>query len=288
MKHQQIHTNGIHLHVAQAGPGEGPLLILLHGFPEFWYGWRHQIPYLASAGYRVWAPDQRGYNLSDKPDGIAAYALDVLADDVIGLIEASGREKAFLVGHDWGAAVAWFAAAKYPNRIERMVVMNVPHGAVMKQHLRQNFAQLRRSWYIFFFQLPWLPEKLARLRNWHITARTLKNSSRPGTFTQNDLDAYRRAWSQPKACRSMLNWYRAILQKPPAPLKSNRITAPTLLIWGARDRFLGREMARPSIDLCDDGRLVFIEEATHWVQHEEAGRVNALIDTFFLKFMPGR
>ena len=280
MDHQQITANGINLHVVQDGPSTGRLVILLHGFPEFWYGWRRQIPYLAAAGYRVWAPDQRGYNISDKPEGIAAYTLDELAADVIGLMDAAGEEKVFVVGHDWGAAVAWWVAAKYPARVARMVVINVPHGAVLTKHLRRNFTQMRKSWYMFFFQLPWLPESLARLKNWNMHAKALKNSSRHGTFTNNDLDIYRQAWSQPKANTSMLNWYRAVMQKPPTPPENLRITMPTLLIWGAQDKFLGRELAQPSIDLCDDGRLVFFEEATHWVQHEEAGRVNELIDTF--------
>ena len=277
---QYIAANGIRLHVVQSGPDEGPLVILLHGFPEFSYGWRRQIPYLASAGYRVWAPDQRGYNLSDKPDGIAEYTLDLLAADVIGLIDAAGQQKVFLVGHDWGATVAWWVAGKYPDRLEKMVVMNVPHGAVMKKNLRDNFNQLRRSWYIFFFQVPWLPEFLARRQNWRVAAQALSRSSRPGTFTSSDLDQYRQAWSRPNAYRSMLNWYRAIVQKPSTPPVNPRITVPTLLIWGAQDRFLGRELAQPSIDLCDDGRLVFIEEATHWVQHEEPEQVNGLIDAF--------
>jgi len=280
MEHQQITANGINLHVVQDGPSTGRLVILLHGFPEFWYGWRRQIPYLAAAGYRVWAPDQRGYNISDKPEGITAYTLDELAADVIGLMDAAGEEKAFVVGHDWGAAVAWWVAAKYPARVARMVVINVPHGAVLTKHLRRNFTQMRKSWYMFFFQLPWLPESLARLKNWNMLAKSLKDSSRQGTFTNNDLAIYRQAWSQPKANTSMLNWYRAAMQKPPTPPENRRITAPTLLIWGAQDKFLGRELAQPSIDLCDDGRLVFFEEATHWVQHEEADRVNELIDTF--------
>ena len=280
MDHQQITANGINLHVVQDGPSTGRLVILLHGFPEFWYGWRRQIPYLAAAGYRVWAPDQRGYNISDKPEGIAAYTLDELAADVIGLMDAAGEEKAFVVGHDWGAAVAWWVAAKYPDRVARMVVINVPHGAVLTKQLRRNFTQMCKSWYMFFFQLPWLPESLARLKNWNMLAKSLKDSSRRGTFTNNDLDIYRQAWSQPKANTAMLNWYRAAIQKPPTPPENLRITVPTLLIWGAQDKFLGREMAQPSIDLCDDGRLVFFEEATHWVQHEEADRVNELIDTF--------
>ena len=280
MDNQYISTNGISLHVVQSGPKEGPLVILLHGFPEFSYAWRRQIPYLASAGYRVWAPDQRGYNLSDKPNGIAAYSLDELAADVIGLIDAAGQKRVFLVGHDWGAAVAWWMAAKYPDRISKLVVINVPHWVVMQKFIRHSFAQLRKSWYILFFQIPWLPERLARLQQWNSLSKIMRSSSRDGTFTRNDLEQYRNAWSQPKAYRSMLNWYRAFVQKPPTPPANPRITVPTLLIWGAQDKFLGREMAQPSIDLCDDGRLVFIEEATHWVLHEEADRVNELIDSF--------
>ena len=280
MEHQQIIANGINLHVVQDGPRTGRFLILLHGFPEFWYGWRRQIPFLAAAGYRVWAPDQRGYNLSDKPSGIAAYSLDELGADVIGLLDAAGQETAFLVGHDWGAAVAWWIASKYPARLAKMVIINVPHGAVLMKHLRRNLAQIRKSWYMFFFQFPYLPEIIIPLRNWNMFAKFLKNSSRPGTFTNDDLDIYRQAWSQPKTLTSMLNWYRSVMQKPPKPPDSLRITVPTLLIWGAQDKFLGREMAQPSIDLCDDGRLVYFEEATHWVQLEEAERVNELIDTF--------
>jgi pimeloyl-ACP methyl ester carboxylesterase len=280
MDHQYIEANGIRLNVVQDGPEEGPLVILLHGFPEFWYGWEQQIPYLATAGYRVWAPDQRGYNLSDKPDGIVAYTLDELGADVIGLIDAAGQKQAFLVGHDWGAIVAWWVAAVYPDRLAKLVSLNAPHGAVMQKVLRRSFSQLRKSWYMFFYQLPWLPEILARRQDWKMVVEALTKSSRAGTFIPDDLDQYRQAWSQPNAFRSMLNWYRAMMQKTPKAPASTRITVPTLLIWGAQDKFLGREMAQPSIDLCDDGRLAFIEEATHWVQHEEAERVNELIDTF--------
>jgi pimeloyl-ACP methyl ester carboxylesterase len=280
MDYHHIATNHIHLHVAQAGNPDGPLVILLHGFPEFWYGWRRQIPALASAGYRVWAPDQRGYNLSDKPDGIAAYNLDELAADVIGLINAAGQEKTYLVGHDWGAAVAWRVANQYPERLKRLVVMNVPHPTVMTQHVRRSFAQLRKSWYILFFQIPWLPEALSKRKDWQMALQALTHTSHPGAFTPDDLGLYRQAWAQPKAYTSMLNWYRSAVQKPPQPLPSPRICVPTLLIWGAQDRFLGREMAQPSIDLCDDGRLVLVEDATHWVHHEKAEQVNELLALF--------
>lgn len=277
MRHTFVETNGPQLHVVQAGPTDGPLMILLHGFPEFWYGWRHQIDTLAEAGFWVWAPDQRGYNLSDQPVGIGPYCLDTLAADVIGLIDAAGRQKAVIVGHDWGAAVAWWAAIVYPERIERLVVLNVPHPIVMKRFARRDLGQMFRSWYIGFFQIPWLPEALSRLGNWSMLVQTLRRSSRSGTFTDADIQQYRTAWSQPGAFTAMVNWYRAVLQKPPSRQTSIRVTAPTLLIWGVHDRFLKREMAQLSMDLCDNGRIVFFEKATHWVQHEEAERVNELI-----------
>ncbi|GAB2560169.1 alpha/beta fold hydrolase [Spirosoma aerophilum] len=280
MTHTFVDINSaspVRLHVVQAGPDDGPLIILLHGFPEFWYGWKNQIDALAEAGYCVWVPDQRGYNLSDKPNGIDAYSLDTLVADVIGLIDAAGRQKAVVVGHDWGAAVAWWTAVSYPERVERLVVLNVPHPIVMKKYASSNLGQMMRSWYIGFFQLPWLPETLSSAGNWSMFVRTLLSSSRPGTFRRADLQQYKAAWSQPGAVTAMINWYRASLRKPPARRSSIRVTIPTLLIWGTRDKFLKREMAQPSIDLCDNGRLVFLENASHWVQHEEARRVIELI-----------
>jgi pimeloyl-ACP methyl ester carboxylesterase len=281
LKSRHLQTNGITLHAVEAGPADGPLVILLHGFPEFWYGWRHQIEALANAGYRVLAPDQRGYNLSDKPKGISAYNLDELAADVVGLLEAVGREKAYLAGHDWGAAAAWWTAIKYPQRLEKLAVLNAPHPKVMRWNLLHNRAQRRKSWYIFLFQIPFLPERRMQRDNWKMGERALQRTSRAGTFSDADIVLYRQAWSQPGAANGMLNWYRAALRNRPKRVPSVRVTVPTLLIWGTKDRFLGRELAQPSIDLCDEGKLVFIEEASHWVQHEEPARVNELLLQFF-------
>lgn len=279
-EHCDVNTNGIRLHVVQAGPKNGPLVILLHGFPEFWYAWRHQIAYLANAGYRVWVPDQRGYNLSDKPKDIGAYNLDHLGADIIGLIDAAGEQKACLVGHDLGGVVTWWTANKYPERLKRIVVLNARHHTVQRQSLLRSFSQLRKSWYFFFFQLPRLPEAMIRRNNWQRGVRSLQESSRLGTFSEAELAHYREAWSRPKAFTSMINWYRAMMQKPPQTLPSPRIKVPTLIIWGAQDKFLTPEMAQANLDLCDDGRVVLIEEGTHWVQHEEADRVNQLINDF--------
>lgn len=280
LEHAQIETNGIRLHIVQAGPVDGELVILLHGFPEFWYGWRRQISALAEAGYRVWAPDQRGYNLSDKPGGVGAYKIDALSADVVGLIEAAGRARAAVIGHDWGAAAAWWTAGRFPERVSRLGILNVPHGSVMAKHLRSSLSQLRKSWYMLFFQIPWLPELILRRDEWGAMIRALKGTSRPGTFSAADLAHYREAWSQPGAMTAMLNWYRAAARRVPTMGYTARITVPTLVIWGAQDRFLDQEMAQASIERCEDGRLVMIEEASHWVQHEEAERVNGLLLDF--------
>lgn len=275
-----IDTNGVRLHVVTAGPQDGPLVILLHGFPEFWYGWRHQIGPLAEAGFRVLVPDQRGYNLSDKPSGIAAYSLDRLCDDVAGLIASQGRQTCNLVGHDWGAAVTWWFASRSPELLERAAIVNVPHPVVMRKQLQKNFSQLRKSWYMFFFQLPWLPEQFIGMRNYRGALDSLRRTSRAGTFNDDELAHYRQAWSQPGAMTAMINWYRAMLRVAPAKLKSIRVTVPTLILWGVKDRFLGEELLEPSLRLCDNGRAVRFPDATHWLQHEEPEAVSQQLIAF--------
>ena len=275
---QRVKANGLEFEVAVCGDGPR-FALMMHGFPECGFSWRHQMPMLANKGYTVWAPDLRGYGGSDRPGRVRDYRMRNLVDDVTGLIDAAGAKETLLVGHDWGGAIAWIFALAGIRPLERLIVMNLPHPRLFRRGLR-SWKQLRRSWYIFFFQLPWLPEALYQMQNWRLACRTLVKSSRPGTFSLDDLNAYRKAWSQPEAYTCMVNWYRAIIQRPPSPLKNPRISIPTLLIWGAKDRFLGREMAQPSIDFCDKGRLVFFEEATHWVQHEEADKVNRLLIEF--------
>jgi pimeloyl-ACP methyl ester carboxylesterase len=281
-RHRTIETNGIRLHAVEAGPESGPLVILLHGFPELWYGWRPQIPFLAAAGYRVLAPDQRGYNLSDKPRRVSDYNLDTLALDVVGLIDALGQEKARVVGHDWGGVVGWWLGVKHADRLERLALLNIPHPRVMRRTLYKSSEQRKKSSYIFFFQVPGLPERGFRRNGFNFAVKALRTTSRPGVFTDADLDVYREAWSQPGAVRSMIHWYRAALRSQPKPPATSRVVGvPTLLLWGTKDRFLGQEMAQPSIDLCDDGRLEFFPEASHWIQHEEPERVNQRLIEFF-------
>jgi pimeloyl-ACP methyl ester carboxylesterase len=280
LRHRTIAVNGVRLHVVEAGPEDGPLLILLHGFPEFWYGWRRQIGPLATAGFRVQVPDQRGYNLSSKPRRVSSYNLDRLAGDVVGLIDAAGAAKARVVGHDWGGVVGWWLGIRHAERLERLALLNIPHPLVMERTMKHSPVQRKKSRYIFFFQLPWLPERIFSRHGFAYAEKSLRGSSRPGTFSDEDVAHYKEAWSQPRAVRSMLHWYRAALRARPRRPKSPRVTVPTLLIWGTQDRFLGQEMAQASLDLCDHGRLELIPEATHWVQLEEPARVNRLLVDF--------
>ncbi len=282
--HQTILTNGVRLHVVLAGPADGKPVILLHGFPEFWYGWHNQINFLAEHGYRVIVPDQRGYNLSEKPTGIEAYDLSVLAKDVTGLMDALGYEQTYLVGHDWGAAVSWWTATLYPERIKKMAILNVPYPTLMgKAYQSGNLAQLFKSWYIFFFQIPKLPDAMLGAMNARGIEQVLVSSSKRNSFSEEDLVEYRRAWAQPGAITAMLNWYRAagrsfMALRPPkdaAQQPAPRVLVPTLILWGERDVALDKSLAQPSLDICEDGRVVFFPKATHWVQHDEADAVNA-------------
>lgn len=277
-----IKTNGIQLHTVMGGLQSGPPVVLLHGFPEMWRCWIRQLPALVEAGCRVIIPDQRGYNLSDKPKGVKNYRISTLVDDIIGLIDALEYEKVNLVGHDWGAVVAWMLASKYPQRLHRLSIMNVPHPAVMKRFLQRDLEQLRRSWYVFFFQLPWLPEAGMRANDWRGAVRALRGSGKIHTFTDEDIEKYKEAWSQSGAMTAMINWYRAAVLYQRPMLKDPCIKVPTLMMWGMQDFALSHRMARPSMDYVKEGNLILFPEATHWVQRDAADEVNHYLIDFLL------
>ncbi|MFT2008624.1 alpha/beta fold hydrolase [Pontibacter sp. 13R65] len=272
------HLPDVTLHVASAGNEAGETILFLHGFPEYWYGWHKQLAFFAEHGYNVVAPDQRGYNRSSKPAAESDYTLDKLTGDIIRLISQMGKEKVVLVGHDWGGMVAWSLAMHYPHLLHKLVILNIPHPSVMRQHLRTNPRQMLRSWYAAFFQVPVLPEQLAMALDYKALDKSLTGTARPNTFSESDLAAYREAWQQQDALTSMMNWYRAF--KHSMLDLDKDVKVPTLMLWGKKDVTLGAEMAEPSIAKCMHGELIFLENATHWLHHEEAGRVNEEILRF--------
>lgn len=273
-------SSGVRIHAVAAGPKDGPVVVLLHGFPEFWYGWHKQIVPLADAGFRVVVPDQRGYNLSSKPRGVASYALTELVSDVIAIADQISQQKIFLAGHDWGAAVAWSTALLHPRRIAKLAILNVPHPSVMRRFLNTSPRQMLRSWYIFFFQIPRLPEKIFAAFDFYMGTRALLRSSRPSTFSPDDLAQYRAAWSQPGSLTAMIHWYRAALRYR-TPFPDRTVSVPTCILWGERDAFLLAEMARESLRYCTKAELIPFPDATHWLQHEEPEKVTRLLVEFF-------
>ena len=259
-------------------------MVLVHGFPEFWYSWRHQIPALAAAGFRVVAPDMRGYNLSSRPAEVSAYEPRRLAGDVADLIADRGAGGAFLAGHDWGGAVVWITAMAYPEVVERLAILNVPHPRRILEALRRPGRQLARSWYMFAFQLPWLPERAVRAGDWWALRRGFEHDARAGAFTPADIDRYREVWSQPGALTAAINYYRASMRRRTSaqPGEIRPVQAPTMVIWGERDRHLGADLAEPrAADVPHLERVVRLPDASHWVQHDEPDRVSALLIDFF-------
>jgi epoxide hydrolase 4 len=268
------------LHYAEAG--EGPLVVLLHGFPEFWFAWRRQIEPLAAAGFHVVAPDMRGYNLSSKPEGHRAYEVDRLAADIAGLVRERGAPSAALVGHDYGGTVAWATAMHHPEVVDRLAILNAAHPRKLAEGLHSP-RQLRRSWYFFYFQLPDLPEHHLRADSWHFLKEFL-GDARPEAFTSDDTDRYVEAWEQPGAATAMINYYRAsVRQSSSSPAaRILPVAAPTLVIWGDRDRYLGPELAEPHRDDVPNlERVERLPDASHWVHHDEPERVAGLLTEFF-------
>ena len=301
ISHHYANINGIRLHYAESGSGDN-LVILLHGFPELWYSWRHQLSALGNK-YHVVAPDMRGYNLSDKPARVEDYRIEVLVEDVIDLIKHCGATKAAIVAHDWGAAVAWAVAKKYPERVSSLAVLQVPPAAVWRANL--SLRQLLRSWYMFFFQLPWVPEYVIGVNNFAALDRTFKETvARKGTFSDADIELYKEALSWPGALTGAVNYYRANVRRLMSRRKSTavpehtarpgetktdqarpgsdgRIRVPTLFIYGEQDfailpatvRGVGDHINAPY-------RELRIADSGHWVQNEAAEEVNAALLEF--------
>ena len=274
-KHQEAIINGIRLHWVEAG--EGPLVVLLHGFPEFWYSWRHQIPVL-STRFRVVAPDMRGYNLSEKPQ--AGYDIETLTADVLALIHALGEDQAVIIGHDWGGVIAWAFAARFPDATNKLVIMNAPHPQRFQRSLTSGFGQILRSWYVLFFQILRLPELLLGANRCWVLARAMRTSSKDqDAFSDQDLERYRDAMSRPGALTAALGYYRAVFRTRSQTRQFGQVQAPTLVLWGEHDRALGRELAEGLEQWVPNVNVRFLD-CGHWTQQEQPDQVNVYLEEF--------
>ena len=284
VQHEVAQVNGIRMHYVTQGTGD--LVVLLHGFPEFWYSWRHQIPALAKH-FRVVAPDLRGYNLTEKPRGVAQYRVNRIAADIVELIHALGHEQAIIIGHDWGGAIAWNLAIFHPDVVRRLIVLNIPHPAAMQRGLR-TLRQLRKSWYIFFFQLPWLPEFLFRAQNYRAIERAFRATTSPeGAFSDADIAAFKEAAARPGALTAAINWYRALLRSPAGFLQGMPpVEAPTLMIWGENDAYLGKELSYDTEQWVPNLLVRYIPNCSHWVQQEQPELVNRFMLDFLADLRP--
>ena len=281
LKHDYAQVNGVRLHYATAG--NGPLMLFVHGFPQFWYAWHELLPEFGRTHHAV-APDMRGVNLSAKPEGVKAYHVTQQTNDLRALMRHLGHDKCIVVGHDWGGAVAWAVAARHPELVDGLVAINCPPASALAHAMRHSRAQLRKSWYILFFQLPWLPERRMAADGAAVVARALVGGShRRDAWPPEELDAYRAAFARPGRAKAAIDWYRAgfrrTVRRRHSSGPSRRVAAPTLVLWGVEDRFLGRELVAPDVlrGVLTEGNVpevVFIEDAGHFVQNEMPDRVN--------------
>ncbi len=272
-----IQVNDINLHYITQGSGS--LILMLHGFPEFWYSWRHQIPEFAQ-DYKVVALDLRGYNESDKPQQKSAYVMAEFIKDIEGVIKGLGYENCVLVGHDWGGAIAWCFAYAHPEMVEKLIVMNFPHPAKFMEGLGTP-EQLLRSWYIFFFQLPFLPELMFEFDDYQAIASAFKNMSlNKSAFTEADLEAYKDAAAKRGALTAMINYYRNIFPGFFDRQEWGMLRIPTLMIWGKNDTALGTELTYGTEEYVESFQLRYIPNCSHWVQQEQPELVNQYMQEF--------
>ena len=276
-QHAYITTNGVKLHYVTQG--EGDLMLMLHGFPEFWYSWRHQIPEFAK-NYKVVALDLRGYNDSDKPADKSAYVMDEFIRDVEGVIKGLGYDKCILVGHDWGGAIAWNFAYAHPEMVERLIILNLPHPAKFAEGIR-NPQQLLRSSYMFFFQIPWLPEFLIQSSDYQPIETAIKGMAvNKSAITKEDLEAYKDAAAKRGAMTATLNYYRNIFQQRMTSQDWSVLEVPTLMIWGEKDTALGKELTYGTEAYVRDFQIKYIPDCSHWVQQEQPQLVNQYMREF--------
>ncbi len=280
LESSMIGVDGVRLHVVQAGPADGPPLVLLHGYPEFWWGWRLILPDLTKAGFRVIVPDQRGFNASDKPEGVGAYRSEKRVQDILGLIKALGHDSVNLAGHDMGAAVAWTLAITHPEKVRKLIIFGVGHPLAYEDAKKSAPQQETVSWYRTFFQLPVIPEIVGRIGNWGLLVDNIRKTSRDGTFSDDEMNVYRYAWDRDNAMHYMLNWYRAFSQYPYKIEGDTQVHLPTKIIWGYKDAYSESRLAQLSANHCDNAQVEVLPDVGHWLLHEEPAVVAQMMVDF--------
>jgi pimeloyl-ACP methyl ester carboxylesterase len=281
IRYETVPANGLRFNVAACGTGDR-LALCLHGFPESSFSFRHQLPLLAKLGYRAWAPDLRGYGKTSRPVGVAEYTMDKLMADVAGLIDASGAREVLLVGHDWGGAIAWSFALTGQRPLERLIIMNCPHPTCFVKGLR-TWKQLRKSWYMFFFQIPWLSEALLGAREAEGIGRAFSGMALDKSrFPDEVLRVYRDNAREPGALTAMLNFYRALFRGAREASRRTfpELTVPTLLVWGEVDTALGKELTFDTARYVRELTIRYLPGVSHWVQQEAPETVNRMIDAW--------
>jgi pimeloyl-ACP methyl ester carboxylesterase len=275
-------VNNTTLHVVECGDKTAPAILFLHGFPSFWYSWQQQMEYFVAKGYRVIVPDQRGYNTSSKPQNVRSYRLHLLVEDMVQLLALANVQKAFLVGHDWGGIVAWALIKKHPQLFYKAVIINAPY---LPAYARSSLDQLFRSWYVFFFQVPYLPEWAAKRNDYALLANALVKTSLPHTFPPASIDLYKQGWQQKGSIRAMINWYRALayFSADAKQIFGERtpIQVPVMVLWGTKDAFLRKEAGICPAKHCAHFSMKEYTDATHWLPIETSREVNEDMRRFF-------
>jgi pimeloyl-ACP methyl ester carboxylesterase len=283
---KRVQANGQSFEVAeldaQVTSGDH-LALCLHGFPELNVSWRHQMPMLAKRGYRVWAPNLRGYGATSRPHSVRDYGLDHLTDDVAGLIDASGAKKVTILAHDWGAVIAWCFAIRDLCALEQLVIMNVPHPMVFRREIR-TWEQFKKSWYMFFFQIPWLPEtRIGAQSGDGMGGLIARTSAYPEKFDSELRAIYSAAARRPRAARAMVNYYRAAFRfSDVVDLGDAKVDVPTLMIWGEDDVALGLGCTEGTEEWVADLTLKRLPGISHWVQQDAPEQVNAILEEWLL------
>lgn len=284
IKTEFIEANHLRFEVDMCGDGD-KLALCLHGFPEHSISWRYQMPMLAELGYKVWAPNMRGYGNSSVPMFMEDYSIENLMDDVGALIDAADCKEVVLIAHDWGAVVAWNFAIRQIRPLKQLIICNVPHPVPAEKAFSKGFAQLKKSWYIFFFQLPRLPEMMMRMRKGRGMGELIKESaSHPENFPDEVVDIYNENGSRPENLTGMINYYRALVRggggKRQRELGYPMIETPTLMLWGEDDMALTKETTFGTEDVVKDFTIRYLPRISHWVQQDAPEEVNAMISAF--------